>query len=76
MNLDDARAAVGDDTPEGILGIVKGALWNQVVTAFRRLLMANHPDRAVLNQMSVAVATAKSKRIIAAYTLLKERYGM
>ncbi len=75
MNLDEARAAVGEETPEGILGVTPAALWSEVVSAFKRLLRLTHPDRCVVNQMTVEQATENSKRLIGAYTLLKERYG-
>lgn len=73
MGLDEAREVLGDDSPEGVLGVAPGASWAEVKSAYRAAALACHPDRAVLNGMSVEAATARFKRVQAAYTVLEER---
>jgi DnaJ-domain-containing protein 1 len=75
MSLDEAREAIGDDSPEGILGVAVGATWSEIKKAYKIAALACHPDRAATNGMTVAVATEKFKRVQAAYTVLEERYG-
>lgn len=75
MGTDEARTHVGNDAPEGILGIVAGAAWSVVVSAYRACALACHPDRCMVHGLTPEVATARFKRVTAAYTLLKARYG-
>jgi DnaJ-class molecular chaperone len=41
---------------------------------YRKLAYQFHPDRAVINGMSVEAATERFKTIVAAYTLLEEQH--
>ena len=75
MGAEEARTRVGNDTPEGILGVGIGAAWAVIVKAYRACVMATHPDRCAIHGLSVAEATEKFKRVIGAFTLLKLRYG-
>ena len=75
MSLDEAREAIGDDSPEGILGVVVGSTWDVIRKAYRAVAFACHPDRCASNGMTAAEATEKFKRVQAAYTVLEERYG-
>ena len=45
MGIDAARAAVGSDSPHGILGVLKSATWDEIKKAYRKLVMQHHPDR-------------------------------
>lgn len=74
MGIGEAKRRVGDNTPESILGIMPGASWVKIKSAYRRMAMDNHPDRAALNQMTVEEATERFKRIVAAYTVLEKKH--
>lgn len=73
MGLEEAREHIGSSTPEGILGVSIGATWAEVKKAYKVAALACHPDRAVMNGMTVEVATAKFKKLQAAYTILEDR---
>lgn len=70
MSREDAEYLLkrDKDTPYGILGIYSDASQAEIKTAFRKKIAEWHPDR---NQHRVEEAEEQSKRIIAAYTLLK-----
>ena len=70
MGLDEARRRVGHRTPYHILGIGVDASQVAIKAAFRRMSMEFHPDRAVINRMTVDEATERFKEIVAAYTVL------
>jgi hypothetical protein len=44
LGLDAARAAVGNDSPEGILGVPPSSAWNVIRSAYRALAKLHHPD--------------------------------
>lgn len=44
MGLDAARAAVGDKSPRGILGVSATASFDEIRTAWKRLVRTCHPD--------------------------------
>ena len=75
MGLDEARSHVGQDTPESILGIATGVAWSAVVSAYRACALACHPDRCASHGLPLATATERFKRLVAAFTILKSRYG-
>ena len=75
MGADEAKAHVGTDTPEHILGVSVGSVWSAIVSAYRAGVLATHPDRCAFHKLTVADATEKFKRVLAAYTVLKARYG-
>lgn len=56
------------ETPYSILGIAKNATQPQIKKAFRQLITEWHPDK---NQHRIVEAEEQSKKIIAAYTILK-----
>lgn len=62
-------------TPYSILGVAFGAAWDDIRSAYRKLAMLFHPDRAALNKMSVEMATERFKQINAAYSKLADQYG-
>lgn len=75
MGLDEARQTVGSRTPEEMLGTVVGASWTVILSAFRATLRDCHPDRCTEHGLSYDVATERTKLVIAAYTVLKARFG-
>lgn len=75
MGTDEARRVMGDETPEAVLGVDRGAAWTVIVKAYRARLVECHPDRCAIHGLPVDVATERAKRITAAFTLLKDRYG-
>lgn len=67
MGLDAARATVGDDSPEGILGLARGASWDVIRAAHRRLARLHHPD--------LGGDPGAFRRIQAAFEILENRNG-
>jgi hypothetical protein len=65
----------GQGTPRFILGVGLDATWDQIKSAFRKKFMDCHPDRIVINKMSLEEATAKSKILNAAFSLLSLEFG-
>ncbi|MCI0393187.1 MAG: J domain-containing protein [Acidobacteria bacterium] len=63
------RAAPGN-TPLGILGLPKGATWNQIKSAYKKMARLWHPD---IN--AAPDATEQMKKINAAYVILERQYG-
>jgi DnaJ-class molecular chaperone len=60
--------------PWKVLGVAEGSPWNVVKSAFRRLSMACHPDRAILNGMDKDAATERFKELTAAFTIIDDDY--
>lgn len=58
-----------DETPYSLLNILEGATQAEIKTAFRTKMKEWHPD---FNPHRIDEATAMSKKIIAAYTILKK----
>jgi DnaJ-class molecular chaperone len=73
MGLDEARARLGDRSPWEILGVSLNASAVEVRSAYRRLALQWHPDRAGQNGLTEAEATERFKELTAAYTLLEDR---
>lgn len=71
MTKDEAKDIIEaqEETPYTILGISTSATQAEIKKAFRQLITEWHPDR---NQHRIAEAEAMSKKIIAAYTILKK----
>lgn len=65
LGLDEARAAVGADSPEEILGVAVGSAWIEVQRAYRKLALKHHPD--------VGGNAAAFRRIQGAYEVLEAR---
>lgn len=55
------------ETPHSILGLSAGTTKAEIKKAFRKLIAEWHPDH---NQHRIAEAEERSKKIIAAYSLL------
>lgn len=72
MSAGEARQVIEsqDDTPHRILGLSQNATQAEIKKAFRSLIAEWHPDH---NGHRVAEAEEMSKKIIAAYTLLKQK---
>ena len=62
-------------TPYEVLGILPGARWAEIKSAYRRAAMACHPDRCHVHSLSPAAATERFKAVTAAYTLLELQHG-
>jgi DnaJ-class molecular chaperone len=73
MGLDEARARLGDRSPWEVLGVSLNATADQVRSAYRRLALKWHPDRAVLNGLTEAEAHVRMQELTAAYTVLEDR---
>ncbi len=58
---------IKEDSPLGILGLTLSATWEQIKSAYRSLILINHPDKGG--------DLEKCKKINAAYSLLKEQHG-
>lgn len=71
MTGDQANAIIleQEQTPYAILGISPSATQAEIKAAYRMKIMKWHPD---VNQHRITEATEMSKKIIAAYTILKQ----
>ena len=67
MGLDEAKKTLGDSDPFAVLGLSSSATWAEIKSAYRKLAMANHPDRGGDPEMF--------KKVQAAYELLEESHG-
>jgi DnaJ-class molecular chaperone len=76
MGVEEARKVFAGKSygPWKVIGVSEGSPWGVVKSAYRRLSMACHPDRAAANGMSVDEATEKFKDLTAAYTLIDDEY--
>lgn len=70
MDLEEARQVVGDRTPRGILGVGPTATLAEIKQAFRKLIVAFHPDRIATSGLSIAEATRRTREVNAAYAVL------
>lgn len=75
MGIDEAHRHMGNRSPWEVLGVPVNAAWAKVVSAFRALLLTVHPDRCAVHGLSEEDATKRSRILIAAFTMLKARYG-
>lgn len=71
MSKEEAIECIEDDSPESILELT-GPEWSfydfeALQQQFRKLILIHHPDKGG--------NTVKAQKIIAAYTILKERFG-
>ena len=76
MGVDEAREVFRGRSygPWKVLGVPEGSPWGVVKSAFRRLSMACHPDRIIVNKMTYEEATERFKELTAAYTLIDDEY--
>ena len=65
-NVRGAKNIIKEESAWTILGVVDGSDWNAIKTAFRKLMKIHHPDHGG--------DTETCKKMIAAYTLLKEQF--
>ena len=70
MTPEEARAAVGLETPHAILGVPASATWEEIRKAYRRLVKQYHPDR----QNNAVKDAAIFHKVQAAYELLEEQH--
>ena len=74
MSREEARQVLDENkwrgTPYDILGVGIKATKKEILSAYRRLAMACHPDRIVINKMTYEEATEKFKVLTAAYSEL------
>lgn len=67
MGMDEAKAAVGDDSPYGILGLTEKVSWTDVKKAYRKLAMQHHPDKGG--------DVATFRKVQGAYEVLEHLYS-
>jgi hypothetical protein len=68
MGFEEAKKIVGKNSPEAILEITeKFYTFDFLRSQFRKMIMQHHPDKGGNEE--------KAKRIIAAYEILKHRFG-
>jgi DnaJ-class molecular chaperone len=67
FSKEEADEILGSDDPYDILGIRRSATLAEIKSAFRKLAKIWHPD---LNPQRIEEATAKMKKINAAYSRL------
>lgn len=72
MGIDEAKDILGDEDPMKILDINSTATWDEIKRAYRKLIIKFHPDK---NHGKEAWATTMTKKINAAFTLIKDRRG-
>lgn len=72
MSLNEAKTYVKDQSPYDILEVASGSDWEVVKKAFRKMAMKWHPDK---NQDNISEAEEKMKKILAAYTVIKNIIG-
>jgi DnaJ-class molecular chaperone len=76
LGFEEAEAIINDGSPRDILGVGKNDHWDLVKKAYRKKVMEVHPDRCILNGMTLSAATEAFKKVQAAYAVLKREYGM
>lgn len=64
MGLDAAKEAVGSGSPYDILGVSRKATWDEIKSAYRKLVMKHHPDKGG--------QPATFRKIQGAYELLED----
>lgn len=64
----------GERTARQILGVGIFATWDEIRTAYRKLALDFHPDRAAMNGMTVEAATTAIQEINAAFEVLEHEF--
>jgi DnaJ-class molecular chaperone len=77
MGWEKARRIINEQerTPREILGVGLFATWQEIRSAYRKLAMDFHPDRAAMNGMSEDAATVAFQEIGAAFEWLEHEFG-
>ncbi len=65
MDSNEAKEIIKEASPYEILKLSSDTTWNEVVKQFRKLAMEHHPDKGG--------STKTMQKIIAAYTIIKEK---
>jgi DnaJ-domain-containing protein 1 len=75
MGVDEAKSIIEPllVSPHIILGVTVNASSAEIKSAYRRLALACHPDRVLVNGMTKEAAEEQFKILTAAYTLLSDR---
>jgi len=74
MGFDEAYDTLRGDSPRAILGVTLVSTWVEVLSAYRKRAMECHPDRCMIHHLPVDIATARFKKLLAAFTVLKAEY--
>jgi hypothetical protein len=64
----------GKRTARQILGVGIFATWDEIRTAYRKLALDLHPDRAIMNGMTVEAATVAIQEVNAAFEVLEHEF--
>lgn len=77
MGFSEAQEVMADSvlTPRGILGVSAKAVWAEIKAAYRKAILANHPDRIKLSGLTLEAAVLACKKINAAYAVLAREFG-
>jgi hypothetical protein len=77
MGFEEAQRIISeqDQTPREILGLSRGATWDDVRKAYRAKASAYHPDRIAVSGLSLAKATELLTKCNAAFAILAREFG-
>ena len=77
MGFEEAERVIHsqEETPRAILGVGEHATWAEITKAYRKKIVANHPDRIAVTGMSYEAAVEACKKINAAYSVLAMEFG-
>jgi DnaJ domain len=77
MGFEEAQRVVSgqDKSPYEILGVLQTSTWDEIKSAYRKLSKACHPDRIVINNMTLEAATEAFKLLSGAFSVLAHKFG-
>jgi hypothetical protein len=76
LGFDKAVEVLGEDDPLQVMEISSiNPTWDDILKAYRKLLLKWHPDRwHNVSEAEAKEILAKAKKVIAAFEILEERY--
>lgn len=77
MGFEEAQKIIHgqEKTPRDILGVGRTASWEQISRAYRKRVIACHPDRIASTGMTAEAANEALKKVNAAYSVLAREFG-